>query len=249
MPLCHKAKPGLSAGFGFVLLRGRKNAEKAIEGVNGKEVEGRTLAVDWAVEKELWETLQNGEKQAAVEDSTVHNSTAADHDANVRSGSSKGLPLDAAKASEVGPDDDSDHAGDEEDGTELSNRDESDEWSEPQTSQDDLSTLFIRNLPFTTNDETLEEYFGAFGPVRYARVVLDHATERSKGTGFVAFYNQDDVDACLREAPRLQATAEQIWSDKGSTIKQSILEDTGLDRTGRYTIDGRVLHVFSCSRS
>ena len=238
-----KAKPGLSAGFGFVLLRGRKNAEKAIEGVNGKEVEGRTLAVDWAVEKELWETLQNGEKQAAVEDSTVHNSTAADHDANVRSGSSKGLPLDAAKASEVGPDDDSDHAGDEEDGTELSNRDESDEWSEPQTSQDDLSTLFIRNLPFTTNDETLEEYFGAFGPVRYARVVLDHATERSKGTGFVAFYNQDDVDACLREAPRLQATAEQIRSDKGSTIKQSILEDTGLDRTGRYTIDGRVLHV------
>ena len=75
-------------------------------------------------------------------------------------------------------------------------------------------------------------------------MVLDHATERSKGTGFVAFYNQDDADACLREAPRLQATAEQTRNTRGSIIKQSILEDTSLDRTGRYTIEGRVLHVF-----
>ncbi|KAK3092198.1 RNA recognition motif-containing protein, partial [Teratosphaeriaceae sp. CCFEE 6253] len=41
-----KKGPGLMAGFGFVLMRGRKNAEKAIEGVNGKVVDGRTLAVD-----------------------------------------------------------------------------------------------------------------------------------------------------------------------------------------------------------
>ncbi len=238
-----KAKPGLSAGFGFVLLRGRKNAQKAIEGVNGKEVEGRTLAVDWAVEKVMWETWQNGEKQAGVEDSTAHNSTAADDDGSVKSGGSEGLPVETFMESEVEPDDGSDNAGDEEDGTELSNKDESDEWSKPQTTQDNVSTLFIRNLPFTTDDEKLKEHFDVFGPVRYARVVLDHATERSKGTGFVAFYNQDDADTCLREAPRLQATAEQIRTNRGTTIKQSILEDTGLDRTGRYTIDGRVLHV------
>ena len=230
-----KAKPGLSAGFGFVLLRGRKNAQKAIEGVNGKEVEGRTLAVDWAVEKEVWETLQNGEKRAGVEDSTSHSSTAADDDGNVKSGGSKELPVEAITESEVEPDDDSDNADDEED--------EEDEWSKPHTTQEDFSTLFIRNLPFTTDDEKLKDHFDVFGPVRYARVVLDHATERSKGTGFVAFYNKDDADACLREAPHLQATAEQTRTNRGTTIKQSILEDTGLDRTGRYTIDGRVLHV------
>ena len=238
-----KAKPGLSAGFGFVLLRGRKNAQKAIEGVNGKEVEGRTLAVDWAVEKEMWETWQNGEKQAGVEDSTAHDAIAADEDGSVKSGGSEGLNVEAIMENEVEPDDGSDNAGDEEDGTELSKKDESDEWSKPQTTQDNLSTLFVRNLPFTTDDEKLKEHFDVFGPVRYARVVLDHATERSKGTGFVAFYNKDDADTCLREAPRLQATAEQIRTSRGTTIKQSILEDTGLDRTGRYTIDGRVLHV------
>ena len=235
-------KPGLSAGFGFVVLRGRKNAEKAIEGMNGKEVEGRTLAVDWAVEKEVWETLQNGEKQAGVQDSTAHNSAAADDDGPVNLGGNEGFPIADITSSEVEPDDSSDDSGDEEDGTELSNKYESEGESQPQT-QDNSSTLFIRNLPFTTNDETLGEHFEVFGPVRYARVVLDHATERSKGTGFVAFYNPDDADACLREAPRLQATAEQTRNNRGATIKHSILEDTSLDRTGRYTIEGRVLHV------
>ena len=238
-----KVKPGLSAGFGFVVLRGRKNAQKAIEGVNGKEVEGRTLAVDWAVEKGIWESLQNGEKQAGIEDSKAHYSTAADDEGSVNSEGSQGFPEEDCTGSEVEPDDASDNAGDEEDGAELSSNVESDEGSEAQTMQDNSSTLFIRNLPFTTDDEELKEHFDVFGPVRYARVVLDHATERSKGSGFVAFFNQHDADSCLREAPRLQATAEQMRTNKGTTVKQSILEDTGLDRTGRYTIDGRVLHV------
>ena len=37
------------AGFGFVVMRGRKNAEKALAAVNGNIVDGRELAVDWAV--------------------------------------------------------------------------------------------------------------------------------------------------------------------------------------------------------
>ncbi len=51
---------GKMSGFGFVTLRGRKNAERAIEGVNGKVVDGRTLAVDWAVDKQTWEQQRDG---------------------------------------------------------------------------------------------------------------------------------------------------------------------------------------------
>jgi nucleolar protein 4 len=43
------------AGFGFVVMRGRKNAEKALAAINGTTVDGRQLAVDWAVDKEVWE--------------------------------------------------------------------------------------------------------------------------------------------------------------------------------------------------
>ena len=53
---------GMLSGFGFVTLRGRKNAEKAMEAINGKTVDGRTLAVDWAVDKDTWSRQQDREK-------------------------------------------------------------------------------------------------------------------------------------------------------------------------------------------
>ncbi|KAL6398951.1 hypothetical protein AUP68_17486 [Ilyonectria robusta] len=40
---------GKLKGFGFVTIRGKKNAETALEAINGKEIDGRTLAVDWAL--------------------------------------------------------------------------------------------------------------------------------------------------------------------------------------------------------
>ena len=67
-----KKGPRAQSGFGFVVLRGKKNAEKAIQGVNGKEVDGRTLAVDWAVDKQTWEQLQDG----AVDEDGTSNSGA-----------------------------------------------------------------------------------------------------------------------------------------------------------------------------
>ncbi|KAK4232119.1 hypothetical protein QBC38DRAFT_464432 [Podospora fimiseda] len=59
---------GKMAGFGFVTLRGRKNAEKAMEALNGKEIDGRTIAVDWAVDKETWKQQTEGEEEKADDD-------------------------------------------------------------------------------------------------------------------------------------------------------------------------------------
>nr|CDP32578.1 Putative nucleolar protein [Podospora anserina S mat+] len=53
---------GKLSGFGFVTLRGRKNAEKALEAINGKEIDGRTVAVDWAVDKQTWEQHKEEEE-------------------------------------------------------------------------------------------------------------------------------------------------------------------------------------------
>ncbi|KAK4196158.1 putative nucleolar protein [Triangularia verruculosa] len=54
---------GKLSGFGFVTLRGRKNAEKALEAINGKEIDGRTVAVDWAVDKQTWEQHREEEEE------------------------------------------------------------------------------------------------------------------------------------------------------------------------------------------
>ncbi|OAP60986.1 hypothetical protein AYL99_05990 [Fonsecaea erecta] len=61
-----KKGPKEQYGFGIVVLRGKKNAERALAGVNGKEVGGRTLAVDWAVDKKTWEELQHARPKSAT---------------------------------------------------------------------------------------------------------------------------------------------------------------------------------------
>ncbi|MCJ1245043.1 RNA recognition motif-containing protein [Trapelia coarctata] len=237
-----KAKVGTSAGFGFVVLRGRKNAEKALAGVNGTEVDGRTLAVDWAVEKEVWETLQKGGSDETESASKLDTHGHLDESAasSVKSeDDEEEIDLDDV------PPSDADHM-------DLSSDEDNDESDDdikmedsPPKIRDNSSTLFVRNLPFTCTDEILSSHFKPFGPIRYARIVLDHSAERPKGTGFVCFYNVDDATACLRGAPKTESMPAKSDKSRGTTSakKHSLLEDTLADRFGRYTLEGRVLQV------
>jgi RNA recognition motif-containing protein len=52
--------------------------------------------------------------------------------------------------------------------------------------------LFVGNLPYTTNDDQLREHFAQWGEVASATVIMDRATGRSKGFGFVE-YNEDSA--------------------------------------------------------
>uniref|UniRef100_A0A093W3Z6 Putative RNA-binding protein C4F6.14 n=1 Tax=Talaromyces marneffei PM1 TaxID=1077442 RepID=A0A093W3Z6_TALMA len=228
-------KGNVQAGFGFVVLRGRKNAEKALEAVNGKEVDGRTLAVDWAVEKSVWEEAQqNAEKKDVDEDAM---------EVDAEDDKETGAKNDEDESVEVGSEEeDEDEDLDDED---LDEDEDEDEDEEDEEDDRNAATIFIRNLPFTSTDETLYEHFKQFGPLRYARIVVDHETERPRGTGFVCFWNAEDAIECLRGAPRqVDAGKEDTNSKKNSTsIKQSVLQNDMLDPTGKYTMEDRVLNV------
>lgn len=238
-----KQKSGLLAGFGFVVLRGRKNAEKALAGVNGKEIEGRTLAVDWAVDKDVWQTVTKGEELDQSADGGIGGSVEE----------SRGGDSESVKSEE----DEDDVDGTLPSDADLEDMDDEESGlSDPEvedpvrgnTTQDNSTTLFVRNLPFSTTDENLNDHFASFGAVRYARVVLDYATERSRGTGFVCFYDRDNADACLRGAPQPQPAANKPGDNKrnstaAAAVKHSLLEDIYADPSGRYTLEGRVLQV------
>lgn len=247
-----KQRNGLLAGFGFVVLRGRKNAEKALAGVNGKEVEGRTLAVDWAVSKDVYEDLlkkgKDGElDQANGEDDDIAATSLTDGDSEPKLDGG----VDFDEEEEEADDDDGDD-GDESDtpkdgADDLDDFDEgeSEEGEDVERSEDHSNTIFVRNLPFTCTDEDLEDHFSVFGKTRYARVVMDPATERSKGTGFVCFYNKQDADTCIRSAPRrtLPVPGKDGNDAKVAQAKTSILQNEDADPSGKYTLDGRVLQV------
>ena len=246
-----KNAAGRMLGFGIVLIRGRKNAEKALQGLNGKEVDGRTIAVDWAVDKETWDKVRGDtirEEQADMEatdqaDEQVAEDTAREgnhiDDHSDRMGSELSddeLQQDDVEGDSINPDEDDDLSVERDESKSLSSL-------AHRTSND--STVFVRNLPFTCGDEDLADHFSQFGPVRYARVVYDQSTERSRGTGFVCFRNKADAHSCLREAPkaRQQKPNTGTKGDAAQTTSQSVLQDELSDPSGRYTLDGRILHV------
>ncbi|QKX56360.1 uncharacterized protein TRUGW13939_03461 [Talaromyces rugulosus] len=228
------------AGFGFVVLRGKKNAEKALNAINGKEVDGRTLAVDWAVDKSVWEKAAEKEAEAEADADADAGADVDVMDVDVEDAPGEADAVDDDESIEAG----SDEADEEE---EIDNEDE-DEDEEPQQGdvedERNACTIFIRNLPFTTSDETLYEHFKQFGPVRYARIVMDMETERPRGTGFVCFWNLEDTIACVQGAPTQTQTEEDQNSKKTATnAKHSVLQNDMLDPTGKYSIEDRVLNV------
>jgi len=253
------------AGFGFVVMRGRKNAEKALAAINGTTVDGRQLAVDWAVEKEVWEGQS---KSAAAEDvvgSEVEDGGAKlpeeeepneeDDVANFMKNFGDQLESEDEDDEEGGdPDEESDDEESDEDDEEGYSDVEDEDISEEEPEEkkpekvlitDNSTTLFIRNLPFTTLDPDLKEHFSQFGPVRYARVVMDRATDRPKGTGFICFFNVEDADNCFRGAPHFQPSGANATkkADTTTKAKHSLLQDESADSSGMYTIEGRVLQI------
>lgn len=59
--------------------------------------------------------------------------------------------------------------------------------------------LFVGNLPYTTTNEDLGEFFAQFGEVLSAAVIMDRATGRSKGFGFVEMTNDAEADAAIAQ--------------------------------------------------
>lgn len=272
-----KIRDDTQAGFGFVVMRGRKNAEKALAAVNGTMVGGRTVAVDWAVDKADWE----GQKKSAEKDDDdeeeggakistskkspkkpaekVESDNEEDDLANFFKNFGDNLESededDDNKPEQLDIDSDDEAFDDENEDEDASDAAESKDFSDVESEEeeelkpaknmitDNSSTLFVRNLPFTCLDHSLKEHFMQFGPVRYARVVMDRATDRPKGTGFVCFFNVEDADACYRAAPRHQLSGANATKTVSSKVKHSVLENEDADQSGLYTFDGRVLQI------
>ncbi|KAI5457877.1 hypothetical protein BGZ63DRAFT_71105 [Mariannaea sp. PMI_226] len=229
---------GKLKGFGFVTLRGKKNAERAVEGINGKEIDGRAIAVDFAVDKETWakqkpeeaEEEQEEEEEEEEAEEDAESDTSSEDEDDEGGAKTRDAELDADLENFM-----KNHMENMEDEDEEDEEDKADAKAPPKRMTDNSATVFIRNLPFTTTDEKLKDFFDHFGKVRYARVVMDKTTDKPAGTGFVCFFNMDDAKECIKGAPR---RAEPI-----TTTKTSILQDESADPSGKYTLDGRLLQV------
>uniref|UniRef100_A0A0C9RLJ9 Rbm19 protein n=2 Tax=Fopius arisanus TaxID=64838 RepID=A0A0C9RLJ9_9HYME len=118
----------------------------------------------------------------------------------------------------------------------ISEDDDEDDEPEPDT------TLFVKNLNFTTDEETLNKYFSKCGKLHYATVTTkkdpnNPGQKLSMGYGFVRYKFKSDADRALKE---LQLTtldgktlelkrSERTLSSDVSTMKKTtkVGEQTG----------------------
>lgn len=113
---------------------------------------------------------------------------------------------------------------------------EDDEPAEPDT------TLFVKNINFSTTEEQLKDYFGKCGPIHYITIATkkdpeNPANKLSMGYGFVRYKRKLDADRALKtlqmsvldgKSLELKRSERTLMSDVKTTKKKSnITEQTG----------------------
>ncbi len=59
-------------------------------------------------------------------------------------------------------------------------------------------TLYVGNIPWSTKETDLEQFFSQHGEVIECRIITERATGRSRGYGFVEV-NEDIIDDLLEK--------------------------------------------------
>lgn len=89
--------------------------------------------------------------------------------------------------------------------------------------------LFVGNLAWSIDDQTLEQVFSQHGDVQSARVINDRDTGRSRGFGFVEM-DVEDIAAVIRATDGLEIN--------GRPIRVNEAEDKGGPRGPRRDSGG-----------
>ncbi|KAL5254379.1 hypothetical protein ACHWQZ_G013981 [Mnemiopsis leidyi] len=180
---------GKIRGFAFVSYINKFEANKALQKLNGKEILGRKVAVDWALSKD--EYVKKAAKTADVKDPCFEeeeeNQDVTD-DENEDDDTASNLN-DKEQIEENSDANSEDVSGSEDE-----------EKVKPKKEYDDVKegrTVFMGNLPFDVEKEDIEEAFSEFGSIRYVRMVYDHEKDRPKGIAFLQFDEKSDADSCL----------------------------------------------------
>lgn len=159
---------------------------------------GRRIVVDWAIPKNTYLQKIEDLKKEVEPKEEIKSEPMSDSENELLEFSIDKTPENrfSKKDSESSDEDDegdSDHDDDEdEDGSDDEESDEKPNIKNEnqQIKSNDVEegkTVFIKNIPFSVNNNELKECVTKYGDVEYAVICIDPLTEHSRGTGFVKF--------------------------------------------------------------
>ena len=113
---------------------------------------------------------------------------------------------------------------------ENSDDDEEEEKEKEKEKKDDgelpenaFEELFVRNIGFNTTQEELAEAFMKYGDVEESKIVTDKQTGKSKGFGFLKFYEKKSAVAAINDADNIVVGGRNLQirysNDKSQPIK------------------------------
>ncbi|KAG1833636.1 hypothetical protein DFJ58DRAFT_822140 [Suillus subalutaceus] len=223
-----------------------------------KNQEVKTQKVIKQETKKREQEVQKQEEKAKLEE--VNESDAESDD--VEEGDVKMVDVEDNEAELSGAEDEEEQLGlhedehsDEDEDEDIEDDDEKEAISvehhqrpmKPQLPQTDTgTTLFIRNIPFIATEDELRALFRTFGALRYARITVEPGTERSRGTGFVCFWNKEVADKVIEQSELLRAEtmARSKYPTKNPFTLPSILTpDPSSGVAKSLVLHGRTLDV------
>lgn len=59
------------------------------------------------------------------------------------------------------------------------------------------SKIYVGNLPYSTTEDELRDFFSQYGSIEDIKLIVDFNTGRSKGFGFITFASSQECDNAL----------------------------------------------------
>uniref|UniRef100_A0A1A9VX80 RRM domain-containing protein n=1 Tax=Glossina austeni TaxID=7395 RepID=A0A1A9VX80_GLOAU len=235
-----KRADGKLVGCAFIQYATINQATKAILKGNSKELLGRPVCVDWALGKNEYVAGKQCDSQKEPEDKK-NKIEYKEEETRSRSNDKNGQE-------EV--------ENNEEDNEEGCNSNCSEEKEdkgktniEKVIKQKSISndvkegcTVFIKNLPFDTEDADLRKVCRKYGPVSYAIINRHPISGHSKGTAFVKFKSKESADLCLQAGSEL-TLMDEILQPYPALSKEQIREHTSENKKGKEGKDSRNLYL------
>ena len=81
-----------------------------------------------------------------------------------------------------------------------------------------MKKLYVGNLPYETDNSGLEELFAEYGQVESATIIMDRATGRSKGFGFVEM-DDEGAEAAMKALNGTEVDGRTIKVDEAKPKK------------------------------
>lgn len=80
--------------------------------------------------------------------------------------------------------------------------------------------IFVGSLPFKIEESELQEIFEEYGEVSSVKIIMDRATGRSKGFGFVEMPNEEEAKKAIEELNNAEVEGRTIVVNKAEEKKE-----------------------------